>query len=82
MSWDKVDKKLDKIIDTQTELKVEQATMNGHWESNTKQLATHIKRTNKIEGKVQKMVYIWIAVIAAASVKWGAGILKFLGLLI
>ena len=77
-----VDGKLDTIVETIGEMKIEQVSQGITLRNNTKDMRTHIKRTNILEGKVQKVWYFAMFAAGVITVKFGPEIIKMLGVLL
>lgn len=70
----KMEEKVDKIL-------VSVIKMEGNVERNTQDLAHHIKRTNLIEGKLQKIIYLlWLGAGIGVAL-YGPQAFKLIGLL-
>ena len=91
-----IDKKLDKILDEVSDLKVGQAVIEKDVAQNTKDLSTHIKRTNLLEDRIEQhstyhesqleealipIRWIKITIKVLAAATVIAGLLKTLGLI-
>ena len=68
---EKVDGKLDRIIENQTHMKIEIA-------KNTYDVAEHIRRTNLMENKVQKLLYLVILGAGAGIAEMSPTLILFL----
>lgn len=77
----KIDEKIDKMLEQNSEIKVSLARMSKDVEQNTRDLSYHIKRTDLIEGKLQKMIYLlWIGAGIGLAL-YGPAAFKLIGLL-
>jgi len=77
-----IEEKLEKCLDNQTKMLVNQTKMVGNLERNTKDLAHHIKRTNLLESKVQKVWYVALIALGAGLVVYGPKVFKLIGILL
>ena len=75
-------KKLDEIQSTQAEMRLTQATMAKDVSQNTEDLSEHIKRTNILEGKLQKIIYLLILGAGIGIALYGPDVIKILGILL
>ena len=75
MKLDKIIEKIDKIIENQ-------AVTNVYVEQNTKDLSEHIRRTNILEGKMQKIIYLLILGAGIGMALYGPEALKLIGIIL
>lgn len=73
-----MDAKLDKILETVTEIRIDQVGIKKDVSQNTDDLHIHIKRTNILEGKLQKIIYLLILGAGIGLAEYGPVVLKFL----
>lgn len=74
--------KIDKILDIVTEIKIDQAEMRKDVSQNTDDLAEHIRRTNLLEGKLQKIIYLLMVGAGIGIALYGPEAFKLIGLFI
>ncbi len=82
MSFNRIFDKLDEIVESISDMKEDQAVTKAIHSVNSKNLETHIKRTNKIESKQQKIIYLIMIGAGAVAVYFGPAILRIVGILI
>ena len=75
MKLDNIEKKIDKLVECSTRMEV-------HVERNTDDLKYHIKRTNIIESKLQKIVYLLLIGAGIGVALYGPTAFKLLGILL
>ena len=75
MSLNRIEEKIDKLSESS-------ARMEVHIERNTDDLEYHIKRTDIIESKMQKMIYLLLIGAGIGLSLYGPQVFKLIGILV
>jgi len=75
MSLRVIEEKIDKLQECTTRMEV-------HVERNTDDLSIHIKRTNILEGKLQKIIYLLMIGAGVGIALYGPQFFKLIGIFI
>lgn len=69
----------DKILHTLTEIKVDVAEIKKDVSVNTEDLSEHIRRTNILESKLQKIIYLLFVGAGIGIALYGPEFIKLIG---
>lgn len=76
---DKIDNKIDTVIEVNNEQNLTLKGLSVLRETDSKNLEIHIKRTNILESKLNKIVLVLVLGLGAAAYHFGPALLRFFG---
>lgn len=74
--------RLDKILEKQNEMLIQLTRLASTVEENTRDIKYHIKRTDILEGRMQKIIYFLLLGAGSSAALFGKPVMQWLGLLV